>query len=86
MRLKKKARQKAIQLKKNEAKLEEEQRRINIQQREKAVKNAKISFKRSLATLKLTPQQRNALMSRVTNVKNIDNIFEEARAMKSANI
>jgi hypothetical protein len=49
----------------NTAKLEERKRRTNIQSREKAFKNAKNSLKRSLADLRLTPQQRNGLVARV---------------------
>ena len=66
---------------KNTAKLEEQKRRINIQSREKAFKNAKNSLKRSLADLKLTPQQRNGLVARVKTIENIDDIFEEGRTL-----
>ena len=66
---------------KNTAKLEEQKRRTNIQSREKAFKNAKNSLKRSLADLKLTPQQRNGLVARVKTIENIDDIFEEGRTL-----
>ena len=66
---------------KNTSKLEEQKRRINIQSREKAFKNAKNSLKRSLADLKLTPQQRNGLVARVKTIENIDDIFEEGRTL-----
>jgi hypothetical protein len=66
---------------KNTAKLEEQKRRINIQSREKAFKNAKNSLKRSLVDLKLTPQQRNGLVARVKTIENIDDIFEEGRTL-----
>jgi hypothetical protein len=65
----------------NTAKLEERKRRTNIQSREKAFKNAKNSLKRSLADLKLTPQQRNGLVARVKTIENIDDIFEEGRTL-----
>jgi len=65
----------------NTAKLEERKRRINIQSREKAFKNAKNSLKRSLADLRLTPQQRNGLVARVKTIENIDDIFEEGRTL-----
>jgi hypothetical protein len=65
----------------NTAKLEERKRRTIIQSREKAFKNAKNSLKRSLADLKLTPQQRNGLVARVKTIENIDDIFEEGRTL-----
>ena len=77
----KRLRNKEIANKKANAIAAEKKRLLNIQTREKQIKEAKRSFARNLAPLTLTDMEKKGFLNRVVKVEDIDNIFEEARVL-----